>query len=57
MPAHQAAWQRFAVAEEKGFYLRFINMLANDAIYLLDEALRTIPELKETEEDMADTER
>lgn len=57
VPAHQAAWQRFAVTEEKGFYLRFINMLANDAIYLLDEALRTIPDLKETEEDMADTER
>jgi ubiquitin conjugation factor E4 B len=57
IPAHQAAWKRFAVQEEKGFYLRFVNMLANDAIYLLDEALRMIPELKETEEEMADTAR
>jgi hypothetical protein len=31
------------------FYIRFINMLINDAIFLLDESLNKLPEIKELE--------
>lgn len=36
-----------ASAQDRGIYLPFLNMLLNDAIYLLDESLKKLPEIKE----------
>ena len=47
-------WQ-IAKEEEKGVYLNFLNFLINDSIYLLDESLNKILELKEIEAEMANT--
>lgn len=47
--------QQIAVKEEKGSYLKFLNLLINDSIFLLDESLKKIPELKEMETQLADT--
>lgn len=55
VPSHRNAWKMIAVKEEKGFYLRFLNLLINDSIFLLDESLKKIPELKEMEIEMANT--
>ncbi|KAL9256429.1 putative ubiquitin conjugation factor E4 [Drosera capensis] len=44
-----------AEEEEKGAYLNFLNFLINDSIYLLDESLNKILELKELEAEMANT--
>ena len=33
---------------------RFLNMLINDAIYLLDEAMKKLPEVRQAETDMQD---
>lgn len=41
--------------EEKGSYLKFLNLLINDSIFLLDESLKKIPELKDMEAQLADT--
>lgn len=53
VPSHRSAWKMIAVTEENGFYLRFLNLLINDSIFLLDESLKKIPELKEMELEMA----
>lgn len=43
IPAHREAWKSFAAAEGgRGPYLRFANMIINDAIYLLDESLKKV---------------
>lgn len=55
VPSHRNAWKMVAVQEERGFYLRFLNLLINDSIFLLDESLKLILELKEMELDMANT--
>jgi len=47
--------EQVAAKEEKGAYLRFLNLLINDSIFLLDESLKKIPELKEMEAQLADT--
>lgn len=47
-------WQ-IAKEEEKGVYLNFLNFLINDSIYLLDESLNKILELKEIEAEMTNT--
>lgn len=47
-------WQ-IAKEEEKGVYLNFLNFLINDSIYLLDESLNKILELKEIEAEIANT--
>ncbi|KAL0450500.1 UNVERIFIED_CONTAM: putative ubiquitin conjugation factor E4 [Sesamum latifolium] len=47
-------WQ-IAKEEEKGVYLNFLNFLINDSIYLLDESLNKILELKELEAEMSNT--
>lgn len=40
---HQEAWKRFAALQGgRGPYLRFANMLINDATYLLDDALKKV---------------
>lgn len=44
---------QIAKEEEKGVYLNFLNFLINDSIYLLDESLNKILELKELEAEMA----
>ncbi|KAJ7561846.1 hypothetical protein O6H91_03G043800 [Diphasiastrum complanatum] len=53
VPCHHNAWNRIAGTEERGFYLKFLNLLINDSIFLLDESLKKIPELKEMEAEMA----
>lgn len=35
--------------------MKFLNLLINDSIFLLDESLKKIPELKEMEVQIADT--
>lgn len=47
---------QIAKEEEKGVYLNFLNFLINDSIYLLDESLNKILELKELEAEMSNTE-
>ncbi|GBG72537.1 hypothetical protein CBR_g12108 [Chara braunii] len=54
VPSHNMSWKKVAKTEERGFYLRFLNMLVNDAIYLLDESLNKLPELRDLEEQMKD---
>uniref|UniRef100_A0A2P2K309 RING-type E3 ubiquitin transferase n=3 Tax=Rhizophora mucronata TaxID=61149 RepID=A0A2P2K309_RHIMU len=55
VPSHRAAWRQIAKEEEKGVYLNFLNFLINDSIYLLDESLNKILELKELEAEMLNT--
>ncbi|XP_049343169.1 probable ubiquitin conjugation factor E4 [Solanum verrucosum] len=56
VPSHQNAWKQIPKEEEKGVYLNFLNFLINDSIYLLDESLGKILELKELEAEMSNTE-
>ncbi|KAH9556758.1 hypothetical protein CY35_07G047100 [Sphagnum magellanicum] len=49
VPSHHNAWKKIAIMEEKGSYLKFLNLLINDSIFLLDESLKKIPELKAME--------
>lgn len=46
---------QIAKEEEKGVYLNFLNFLINDSIFLLDESLNRILELKEIEKEMSNT--
>lgn len=46
---------QIAREEEKGVYLNFLNFLINDSIYLLDESLNKILEMKEVEAEMSNT--
>ncbi|KAF6153112.1 hypothetical protein GIB67_034834 [Kingdonia uniflora] len=46
VPIHRNAWKQIA-KEEKGVYLNFLNFLINDSIFLLDESLTKILELKD----------
>ncbi|XP_058081024.1 probable ubiquitin conjugation factor E4 isoform X4 [Magnolia sinica] len=55
VPSHCNAWRQIAREEEKGVYLNFLNFLINDSIYLLDESLNKIPEVKGIEAEMANT--
>ncbi|KAI3500720.1 hypothetical protein L2E82_19321 [Cichorium intybus] len=55
VPVHQNAWKQIAKDEEKGVYLNFLNFLINDSIFLLDESLNKILELKELEAEMSNT--
>ncbi|XP_072992148.1 probable ubiquitin conjugation factor E4 [Typha latifolia] len=55
VPSHRNAWRQIAKEEEKGVYLNFLNFLINDSIYLLDESLNKILELKELEAEMANS--
>ncbi|XP_042019614.1 probable ubiquitin conjugation factor E4 [Salvia splendens] len=55
VPSHRNVWRRIAKEEEKGIYLNFLNFLINDSIYLLDESLNKILELKELEAEMSNT--
>ncbi|CAH9092541.1 unnamed protein product [Cuscuta epithymum] len=53
VPSHRNAWRQIAKEEEKGVYLNFLNFLINDSIYLLDESLNKILEIKELEAEMS----
>ncbi|VFQ68550.1 unnamed protein product [Cuscuta campestris] len=53
VPSHRNAWRQIAKDEEKGVYLNFLNFLINDSIYLLDESLNKILEIKELEAEMS----
>lgn len=55
VPSHRNAWRQIAKEEEKGVYLNFLNFLINDSIFLLDESLKKILELKEMETEMSNT--
>ncbi|CDP02278.1 unnamed protein product [Coffea canephora] len=55
VPSHRNAWRQIAKEEEKGVYLNYLNFLINDSIYLLDESLNKILELKELEAEMSNT--
>ncbi|KAI8541697.1 hypothetical protein RHMOL_Rhmol08G0082500 [Rhododendron molle] len=55
VPSHRNAWRQIAREEEKGVYLNFLNFLINDSIYLLDESLNKILEMKEVEAEMSNT--
>lgn len=46
---------QIAKVEEKGVYLNFLNFLVNDSIYLLDESLNKILEIKQIEAEMSNT--
>ena len=50
---HRAAWSALA-RNDGAFYVRFLNMLINDAIWLLDESMKKLPELREHAADVAD---
>ena len=56
IPVHRDNWKAFAEKEAEGFYLKFVNMLVNDAIYLLDEGMKKLPEVRQTLEAMANVE-
>eukprot|EP00252_Welwitschia_mirabilis_P016787 TRINITY_DN3721_c0_g1_i1.p1 TRINITY_DN3721_c0_g1~~TRINITY_DN3721_c0_g1_i1.p1 ORF type:complete len:1020 (+),score=199.58 TRINITY_DN3721_c0_g1_i1:182-3241(+) len=55
VPSHRNAWKRIAKVHEKDTYLKLLNFLINDSIYLLDEGLNKIPELKTLEAEMRNT--
>lgn len=55
VPSHRNVWAQIAKEEEKGVYLNFLNFLINDSIYLLDESLNKILELKALEAEMSNT--
>jgi ubiquitin conjugation factor E4 B len=50
---HRRAWGQLAV-NDSAFYMRFLNMLINDAIWLLDESLKKLPEVREFDAEQAD---
>eukprot|EP00899_Mesostigma_viride_P025856 jgi/Mesvir1/6455/Mv19535-RA.2 len=54
VPSHRAMWQKVAKEAESGFYLRFLNYILNDAIYLLDESLKRLAYIRDLENEMAD---
>ena len=54
VPDHRATWRALAASTAGDFYLRFVNMLINDAIYQLAEAMKLLPEVRELEEMRAD---
>ena len=52
VPSHRNAWIKVSQTHQKGVYLNFLNFLINDSIFLLDESLNKIPELKTLEAEM-----
>ena len=56
IPVHKESWKKLSNAEADRFYLKFLNMLVNDAIYLLDEGMKRLPEVRQTLEAMENAE-
>lgn len=54
VPEHRETWVRISIDDQQ-FYLRFLNMLINDGIYLLDEVMKKLNEVRDTEIEMTDT--
>ena len=48
--SYKRSWKTLAEADIP-FYIRFINMLVNDAIFLLDDSLKALPEVRQFERD------
>ncbi|CAM6081526.1 unnamed protein product [Calypogeia fissa] len=55
VPSHHSCWKQIAVTEERGAYLKFLNLLINDSIFLLDESLKLLPEVKAMKSEIKDT--
>lgn len=54
---HNDSWKAIAAKDGgRGLYLQFTNMLVNDSIFLLDESLKKLEEIKEIETLMGQTE-
>lgn len=51
-PGHKTAWKR-VTEDDKKIYIRFINMMINDSQYLLQEALDSLPQVRDIEMQMA----
>ena len=45
------------IAREDSDFVKFINMLINDTVFLLDEALDSLKAIHDTQEAMADSEQ
>jgi ubiquitin conjugation factor E4 B len=45
---HKQRWERLS-REDPELYKRFVNMIINDSIYLLDESFKKLPEVKRLE--------
>jgi ubiquitin conjugation factor E4 B len=54
-PGHREAWKH-VVENDPKLYVRFVNMMINDSQHLLQEALETLPEVRDIELKMADQE-
>ena len=50
---HRIAWSELAI-RDPAFYMRFLNMLINDAVWLLDESMQKLPEVREYDQDSSD---
>ncbi|GAX74152.1 hypothetical protein CEUSTIGMA_g1601.t1 [Chlamydomonas eustigma] len=55
-PSHREVWRKYALREGHGTgeYVRFCNMLISDSIYLLDDSLKKLQDIKEKENIMGD---
>lgn len=49
LQTHKNVWLRVASERGRGLYLRFTNMVVNDVIFVLDEALKALKVIKEIE--------
>ncbi|KAG1664460.1 hypothetical protein FOA52_006306 [Chlamydomonas sp. UWO 241] len=58
-PQHREVWKAFGVSAGTGTgdYVRFCNMLISDSIYLLDECLKKLQDIKEKDTAMSDPSR
>lgn len=55
VPQHRENWRRVGAENGgRGGYMRFLNYLINDCIYLLDEAIKKLPDLKEAQAKLDD---
>ena len=56
IPEYRNGWKTFSETKWR-FYVRFVDMLINDAVHSLGEAMEKLPQIKEREELMADEAR
>lgn len=46
VPAHREAWKALAAEKKgRGLYLAFADVICNDSQYLLDDVIRSLPEV------------
>ncbi|XP_071696746.1 probable ubiquitin conjugation factor E4 [Rutidosis leptorrhynchoides] len=53
IPVYQNAWKQISKDEEKGGYLNFLTFVINDSIFLLNESMNKVSELKTLEAEMS----